>query len=325
MMTKKELDEVVELHAQWLQSGGKNGRQANLENADLRQADLRNADLSYATLAGANLERAELAGANLRNADLRRINIGYANLAGVDLGSANLQQAVAMGCDLTGANLTNSIMLDVRCDHSSLQAANLSGVLARKTVFYRCDLSGATLDHADLSNADLSYANLTSASISYMRFDGTKLTGALFTSEQGQLLAAAQSIQNQSVEDLSLEDRQILASRRRLLKLVMTVQKMALWVSLFGLVVCVVAGFVDLYAISRDWSLSAATGFNYLAALTVSVVGTLVTTSAAVFRLRILEGVRQQQIRQTMSESSVSEQQSNNMQGGSGQMNLVSE
>lgn len=324
-MRKEELGVVIALHAKWLQSGGKSGRQANLENADLRQADLRNFDLSYASLAGANLERAELAGANLHNADLRRINIGYANLAGADLGSANLQQAVAMGVDLTGANLTDCIMLDARCEHSCLQAANLNGVLARKTVFYRCDLSGATLDRADLSYADLSYANLTSASTSYTRFDGTKLNGALFTSEHGQLLAAAQSMQNQSEEDLSQEDRQILASRRRLLKLVMTIQKVALLVSLLGLVVCFVAGFVDLYAISHNWQLSAATGFNYLAALTVSVVGALVTISTAVFRLRILEGGRQQQIRQSMSQLSVSEQQRNNMQGGSGQMNLVSE
>lgn len=324
-MRKEELSVVVALHAQWLQSGGKSGRQANLENADLRQADLRNVDLSYATLAGANLERAELAGANLHNADLRRINIGYANLAGADLGSANLQQAVAMGVDLTGANLTESIMLDVRCDHSCLQVANLTGVLARKTVFYQCDLSSAILDRADLSNADLRHANLTSASIIYTRFDGAKLNGALFTSAQGQLLAIAQSIQNQSEEDLSLEDRQIMASRRRLLKLVMTVQKVALWVSLLGLVVCVVVGVFDLYAISRDWLLSAATGFNYLAALTISVVGALVTTSAAVFRLRILEGVRQQRVTQTMSQSAVSEPQSNNMLGGSGQMNIVSE
>ena len=59
------MDKILEQHKIWLSSGGEEGNQAYLRNADLRNANLRNANLS-----GGNLRGADLRGADLRNANL---------------------------------------------------------------------------------------------------------------------------------------------------------------------------------------------------------------------------------------------------------------
>lgn len=77
-MTKKELQEVLEKHRQWINGdGGERAvlRLADLEGADLRNADLMNADLSYARLNYACLQGANLKGANLQGADLREADL----------------------------------------------------------------------------------------------------------------------------------------------------------------------------------------------------------------------------------------------------------
>ncbi|MDD5177482.1 MAG: pentapeptide repeat-containing protein [Sterolibacterium sp.] len=304
-MLKKDLDIVVGLHKQWLQSNGIQGRRAVLEGADLRQADLSNANLSYATLAGANLERAELVGATLCNADLRQVNLGYASLVSADLSGANLQQAVAMGVDLTSARLVGAILLGVRLDHALLRATNLTGVLARKVQFYRCDMTGAILDRADLSGANLSHANLTSASVVGTSFEDAELKGALFTAEQGQFLAAAQSLQNLSDDDLSVEEKQIISARRRFLRNVLFIQKSTFWIAIIGLVITILVGAFDLYAIAMGRTLHLAPDFNYIVALIVTLGAAFATTLAAFFRLRTLEGARTSRLQNQMNSRTV--------------------
>ena len=64
-MEKQKLEEILRIHAEWLEDSEKG------ERADLREADLREADLQGADLQGADLQGAYLRGAYLRGADLR--------------------------------------------------------------------------------------------------------------------------------------------------------------------------------------------------------------------------------------------------------------
>ena len=66
-MTKDEIQQVLELHAAWLDDR-EGGERADLCDADLRGADLRGANLRGADLRGANLCGANLCGANLHDA-----------------------------------------------------------------------------------------------------------------------------------------------------------------------------------------------------------------------------------------------------------------
>ena len=94
MMTKQELDKILEAHLNWLLN------EPNGVRANLYEANLRGANLYGANLYGANLYEADLRGADLCGADLRGANLYRANLCGANLYRANLREA-----NLYGANL----------------------------------------------------------------------------------------------------------------------------------------------------------------------------------------------------------------------------
>ena len=129
----EQLKKVLDDHQLWLETEGKEGKQANLSGADLRETNLRETDLR-----GANLSGADLRGADLREADLRGADLRGADLRGADLREADLREA-----DLSGANLRGA----------DLRGADLSGADLRGA-----DLSEANLRGADLSGADLDYS-----------------------------------------------------------------------------------------------------------------------------------------------------------------------
>lgn len=290
-MHPNELDGVIQLHTLWLRSGGKEGRRAVLEDADLRQADLRNADLSYAALAGANMVRAELAGAKLRNADLRGVDLSYADLSGADLGNANLDKSNLTGADLTQARMNDAILWWSRLDYAILSHADLAGVRAGNAVFRRADMSNARLDRADLGAADLSSANLTSASTSGITLQGARLAGALFTSDQAELLTPGQtSSREAAVLELPPDERAV--SQRRLLQLVGAIQGFSILAAAMALLVCIVAALLDAYGFISTRSLVSSSGFDYLAGIAVFAMGIVLAAAATAVRLRILEGGR---------------------------------
>lgn len=98
--------------------GGRNFRNADLQQAQLVGVHLKNANLIGANLQGVNLENAQLEGVKLIAADL-----SYANLRG-----ANLSKAKLMGAMLKGANLHNVILTGADLSDADLTDANLEGV-----------------------------------------------------------------------------------------------------------------------------------------------------------------------------------------------------
>lgn len=122
-ISKNELEFILSEHKRWLESGGDEGRRANLSGASLRGAYLSGADLRNAALSGANLNGADLSYADLRSAYLSDANLSYADLRSADLSYA----------DLSDANLSYAYLSD-----ADLSDANLGGA----------DLRGADLDYA---------------------------------------------------------------------------------------------------------------------------------------------------------------------------------
>ena len=97
-ISSERLKEILEAHAKWVRSEGKEGARADLSDTDLRGADLEKADLR-----GADLERADLSQANLENADLRKANLRHVNFSATILRRANLRDA-----NLRDANLADA-------------------------------------------------------------------------------------------------------------------------------------------------------------------------------------------------------------------------
>ncbi len=204
------LEEMLDKHAIWHESGGTVGARASLCHADLSGADLSDvslagADLRGAVLSGATLSRADLGGAVLAGADLRAAHLDKASLAGADFQGANLSGAdlsdadgasavlsntrldgvtakgakfldarldgvAANGTDLAGASLTSACLLD-----ADLRNANLRGADLRSAMMF-----DATLDRADLSRADMTEADLSGTRLGASRLNGANLTSALW-------------------------------------------------------------------------------------------------------------------------------------------------
>ncbi len=169
---------IIELHQEWLQSGGESGRKASLEDADLRLTDLSGLDLRYAVLAGANLERAELHHCNLGGADLRGAQLSYANLAYAQLSQANLAGASAESADFAEASLSGACLDGVRAPYASFRKTDLSYAQGSAANFYRCDFSRANLSHAGFDGARFVSADLTGTGLTASTLRSADLTSA---------------------------------------------------------------------------------------------------------------------------------------------------
>ena len=110
------LAEILEQHADWLDSAGEAGIQANLsrenlEGADLIDARLQDAILNKACLKGADLMLADLRGASLLQANLQEANLLGTQFQQANLQAANLKQATGLvDTQFAGANLFGAVL-----------------------------------------------------------------------------------------------------------------------------------------------------------------------------------------------------------------------
>jgi uncharacterized protein YjbI with pentapeptide repeats len=115
-LTRKDLREILESHALWLDFAGESGIQASLSGKNLAYADLVDARIPDALLHKTNLKGADLTLADLRGAALIQTNLVEANLLGTQLQQANLQGADLRGAtgllspQLAGANLFGALL-----------------------------------------------------------------------------------------------------------------------------------------------------------------------------------------------------------------------
>jgi len=93
-----EVAEALDQHRLWAESGGAQGKCADLCGANLAEADLTGANLQGAQMHKANLRGADLSMANLRNANLVEADLRETNLLGTEFSGANM-----MGANLYGA------------------------------------------------------------------------------------------------------------------------------------------------------------------------------------------------------------------------------
>jgi uncharacterized protein YjbI with pentapeptide repeats len=153
-------------HAQWCETGGKEGKPSIFDQVDLRslrsirgynltalsakKAVFYGLDMEGCQLQGAHLEGADMRGCNLRRADLRGARLVEAKLNGADLREAQLGPLMIGPERLLPANLSNA----------SLKGADLSGADMR-----RCQLTGADLERANFSGAQTRQIDVAGANL----------------------------------------------------------------------------------------------------------------------------------------------------------------
>ncbi|OHR42349.1 hypothetical protein HMPREF2753_04420 [Neisseria sp. HMSC071C03] len=147
---QETLASILEQHQLWIESGGENGKRA-----DLYGKDLIGVKLGRANLRRANLRRANLRRANLRRAKLYGADLYGANLDGADLYEADLDEANLCRASLIGANLIGASLIETKLDGADLCGANLRGAMIEGTSFDKVNLDGANLDGTGLETVNL--------------------------------------------------------------------------------------------------------------------------------------------------------------------------
>jgi len=109
-ISQEELTKVLETHRMWIETGGKEGKKADLRKTNLQKADLERANLQGALIGKANLQRASLSMANLKKADLYKTDLREADLQNADLmGATGLLVDQLAGANVSGAKLPPDI------------------------------------------------------------------------------------------------------------------------------------------------------------------------------------------------------------------------
>jgi uncharacterized protein YjbI with pentapeptide repeats len=93
LLAVRGLPEILEQHADWLESNGETGMQADFSRGNLEGADLIDARLQDAIFNKANLKRADLMLADLRGASLLQADLQDTNLLGTMFQQFSLQAA----------------------------------------------------------------------------------------------------------------------------------------------------------------------------------------------------------------------------------------
>ena len=169
-ISKEDLERVLEEHKVWGNTGGKQGKRANLERVNLVGADLHGVNLaeanlyqcnlSKANLQGASLAKANLLGAQMGGANLNKASLWEADLQGARLNLANLQEANLSRANLSNANLREANLQKANCTRAVVNEAQMSLSNLQGTIMRRADLQNATFHHAVLYEANFQEANL---------------------------------------------------------------------------------------------------------------------------------------------------------------------
>ncbi len=178
MSKETELAEIVQLHKEWLESGNKLGKRADLSGANLKDVDLSNIDLSGALLKGSYLE-----GANFRNSVLYHADFSDADIKMADFSNATLMLADFSSADLEGSNLSGCRSIESKDLGKNRRGprftdANLSQVNFTGAYCFASDFRGANLSQAKFQEANLEHANFSNNDLQGLDFSFAKLINA---------------------------------------------------------------------------------------------------------------------------------------------------
>ena len=227
-----KLKMILENHKKWIDTNGKEGKQADLKQADLQESKLDNAilinaNLEESLLINAKMNRANFQGAklsysnwqsamakevDLENADLFHANLQNANMVGANLKSANLHESYMKDINLLGAILTNtnfygvnleySFLEDVKIDKANFHISNLNGSCLANATGTETDFSEANLEDTNAGGCKLLQSNFSNANLKKVNFKQSQLKG----SNLKESVLENADLSNADLREVSLDD-----------------------------------------------------------------------------------------------------------------------
>jgi len=139
----EDLEECLDEHKQWVNSGGKLGKQAKRPQSDFRGKDLEESHFSLAVLPLSNFDKVNCKKIDFRKADLR---------------GSSFKATRLMEADMRVTRLAKADFRNARLDKANLLGADLAGAVFRGATLRGVNLSGANLTKTDLRGVNLSSA-----------------------------------------------------------------------------------------------------------------------------------------------------------------------
>lgn len=164
---RAEFDRRMEEHAKWLKDH-KEGKRADLRDADLGEMDLTGMDFSYADMTGVSLSDSDLTGANL----------SYANLWKAFLFNANLTRTILDETVLLGADFREAVLDECKGEKAQFSFAQMGNCDIKNACLKKASFLGADLYNCDFTGSDLEEAGFAGADFDYSTFVDTKLCNA---------------------------------------------------------------------------------------------------------------------------------------------------
>lgn len=200
-MNEDKLEQMLDAHELYIESGEKSGRRLELIEEDLNE--------HY--ISGYNLKRARFVRCLMRDTDMSDLMLNMAEFVECDMTSCDLSKSYMVGTRFTDcvlnevsfrdAELEDAVFVTCAIKDADFHTANMSSVnMARNDIrgsnFYHASMEQADLNHvdasklsaddeytsfmsADLRDANLQGANLTGASLGHANLTGTNFAGAI--------------------------------------------------------------------------------------------------------------------------------------------------
>jgi uncharacterized protein YjbI with pentapeptide repeats len=127
-MNEKEIAEILEKHAKWLNNepGGK--------KAVLRGSDLHGCNLRYSNLSNSDLHGCDLSHRDLSNSILSHSDLSYSDLINSDLSHSDLSNSNLHGCNLINSDLSGAKGIATAKDYLSQFEKDRKGIIVYKAI-----------------------------------------------------------------------------------------------------------------------------------------------------------------------------------------------
>lgn len=147
---------AIAAHRMWIDSDGRQGARAELQDGDLRDLDLTGVELSGADLSGADLRGVCLDDARFRLATLRGVHLDGASITRACFDGANLDRAILDRARVTDSSFDPIELFRPDRDRAHSEVTvRMVGVRCRRAV-----LRNSTFRHADMRSVKLERAEL---------------------------------------------------------------------------------------------------------------------------------------------------------------------
>lgn len=226
-----ELEFMLHEHAQWLRSGGQEGKRASFRDMDMRDCDVRGADFSFASLRGANLQGMDISHTIFQEADLTDANLEMTLALACNFYRANFTGAYARGAvfaeaymvsaqcmnanfseaDMSSAVLQEAVLRSTDCSATNFTFADMSAAICRGAVMNYAIFDRATLQHTDMRDVQMRYAVLSQARLHQAMFKDALLDGVSLLDVD---FSVAQDIAPEYQAQLIAQARALIASER---------------------------------------------------------------------------------------------------------------